>query len=206
MGCSSAPLAIWMRWANLGRMEVAGLTIWTVGHSNRTLKDFVTLLRSHHIELLADVRRFPGSRRYPHFNQEALAPALKEAEIDHIHFVELGGRRRPKPDSPNSAWRNEAFRGYADYMETEEFRRGIERLVTEARKRPTAIMCAEALWWQCHRSMIADYLKAAGAQVLHILGPQKTEEHRFSEPAQIVDRKLTYHRIHEPELALDDKQ
>src|SRR5262245_29081022 len=134
-------------------MEVVGRTIWTVGHSNRTIKDFITLLRAHHIELLADVRRFPGSRRHPHFNQEALAPSLKEQRIDYLHFPELGGRRDPKPDSPNSAWRNEAFRGYADYMETEEFQRGIERFLSEAKKRPAAIMCAEALWWQCHRSM-----------------------------------------------------
>lgn len=184
-------------------MEVAGLMIWTVGHSNRTIEDFVTLLRSHHVELLADVRRFPGSRRYPHFNQEALGLAVREQGIDYIHFAELGGRRNPKPDSPNLAWRNEAFRGYADYMETEEFQRGIERLLSEARKRPTAIMCAEALWWQCHRSMIADYLKAAGAQVLHILSPQKTEEHRLSEPAQISDGKLTYHQVQEAQLAFD---
>src|SRR5438552_170865 len=184
-------------------MEVAGLTIWTVGHSNRTIEDFITLLRSHHLELVADVRRFPGSRRYPHFNLEALSPSLKEQGIELVHFPELGGRRNPKPDSPNSAWRNEGFRGYADYMETEEFQRGIERLLSEAAKRPAALMCAEALWWQCHRSMIADYLKAAGAQVLHILGTEKTEEHRFSEPAQLVGGKLTYHQLQEPQLALD---
>jgi uncharacterized protein (DUF488 family) len=118
----------------------------------------------------------------------------------------LGGRRRAKPDSPNSAWRNEAFRGYADYMETEEFRAGIERLFVEAKRRPTVIMCAEALWWQCHRSMIADYLKAAACQVLHILGPQKSEEHRYSQPAQIVHGQLTYHKIEpQPQLALDSK-
>jgi uncharacterized protein (DUF488 family) len=184
-------------------MEVAGLTVWTVGHSNRTIDDFITLLRSHHIELLADVRRFPGSKRYPHFNREALAPALKEHGIDYQHFEDLGGRRDTKPDSPNSAWRNEGFRGYADYMESDAFRSGIERFVAEATKRPAALMCAEVLWWQCHRSMIADYLKAAGAQVLHILGPEKTEEHRLSKPAQIVDGKLTYRHITEQsQLAL----
>jgi uncharacterized protein (DUF488 family) len=178
-------------------MEAAGLTVWTIGHSNRTVDDFLTMLRSQHIELVADVRRFPGSRRYPHFNQESLAPALKGQGIDYEHFPDLGGRRTPKRDSPNAAWRNDGFRGYADYMETEEFRLAVERFVATAKKRPTALMCAEALWWQCHRSMIADYLKAAGAQVLHILGTEKSEEHRFSKPAQILEGKLTYHQISE---------
>jgi len=187
-------------------MEGAGLTVWTVGHSNRTLEDFVTLLRSHKIELVADVRRFPGSRRYPHFNQETLSATLREQELAYLHFPELGGRRTAKPDSPNSAWRNEAFRGYADYMETQEFRAGIDRLLGEAQKRPTSVMCAEALWWQCHRSMIADFLKAAGSHVLHILGPQKTEEHRYSHPAQIINGQLTYHKVEpQPQLALDSK-
>jgi|SRR5437660_8902737 len=185
-------------------MELAGLTIRTVGHSNRTLEDFVTLLRSHKIGLVADVRRFPGSRRYPHFNQENLSSALREQGIGYAHFAELGGRRHARPDSPNSAWRNEAFRGYADYMETKEFETGIERLIAEARKQPTAIMCAEALWWQCHRSMISDYLKAAGCQLSHILGPNKTEDHRYSQPAQILNGRLTYHQIEpQAEFALE---
>src|SRR5437899_13093507 len=111
----------------------AGLTVWTIGHSNRTLEDFVTLLRSHKIECVADVRRFPGSRRYPHFNQENLGRALQEGGISYLHFAELGGRRNPRPDSPNSAWRNEAFRGYADYMETQAFRTGIDHLLAEAK-------------------------------------------------------------------------
>jgi uncharacterized protein (DUF488 family) len=179
-------------------MEASGLTVWTVGHSNRTIKDFVTLLRSHEIEFLADVRRFPGSRRYPHFNRESLALALNEREIEYEHFPELGGRRTPKPDSPNSAWRNEGFRGYADYMETEEFRTWVSNGSSERRKKRRAgLMCAEALWWQCHRSMIGDYLKAAGVQVLHILGMEKTEEHRFSQPAQMINGKLTYHHVAE---------
>ena len=187
-------------------MEGAGLMVWTVGHSNRTSADFVTLLRSHEIQLIADVRRFPGSRRYPHFNQENLSSSLREHGIDYLHFPELGGRRNPKPDSPNSAWRNEAFRGYADFMETQEFRTGIDRLLGEAQKRSTSVMCAEALWWQCHRSMIADYLKAAECRVLHILGPQKTEDHRYSQPAQILNGQLTYHKVEpQPQLALDSK-
>ena len=181
-------------------MEAAGLTVWTIGHSNRTIDGFLTLLRSHRIELLADVRRFPGSRRFPHFNRESFEPALSEHGIAYVHFADLGGRRNPKPDSPNHAWRNTSFRGYADYMETEEFRLALKRFMSEAAKSPSAVMCAEALWWQCHRSMIADALKAAGARVLHILGPEKTEEHRFSEPAQIIEGKLTYHGAKEPML------
>jgi uncharacterized protein (DUF488 family) len=181
-------------------MEAAGLTVWTIGHSNRTLDDLLTLLRSHQIELLADVRRFPGSRRYPHFNRESLIPALRKQGIEYEHFADLGGRRNPKADSANRAWRNASFRGYADYMETNEFRLAFERLVEEATKRRTALMCAEALWWQCHRSMISDALKAAGTRVLHILGTEKTEDHRFSGPAQIVDGRLTYHELKEPAL------
>src|ERR1043165_1856672 len=115
-------------------MELAGLTILTVGHSNRTLEDFVTLLRSHKIGLVADVRRFPGSRGFPHFNQENLSSALREQGIGYAHFAELGGRRHARPDSPNSAWRNEAFRGYADYMQTDAFRAGLAPLLPLARE------------------------------------------------------------------------
>jgi uncharacterized protein (DUF488 family) len=122
-----------------------------------------------------------------------------------MHFPELGGRRKALPESPNSTWRNEMFRGYADYMETEEFRNAINALIAEAEDRRTAIMCAEALWWQCHRSMMADYLKAAGWQVLHILGTEKTEEHRYTEPARIVEGRLTYHPLEQPDLALDSR-
>ncbi len=204
---ASTPHAGWrMKADGLSWDMQAGLTVWTIGHSNRTLEDLVALLRSHKIELVADVRQFPGSRRYPHFNQENLSVALQEHGIGYLHFGELGGRRRPKPDSLNSAWRNEAFRGYADYMETPEFRTGIDRLLAEAQKRPTSVMCAEALWWQCHRSMIADYLKAAGCRVLHILGPEKTEEHRYSQPAQIINGRLTYHKVDpQSQLVLDSK-
>ena len=175
--------------------------IWTVGHSNRTLEDFVTILRSHNIELVVDVRRFPGSRRYPHFNSEKLSTALAEQGIAYLHFPELGGRRAPRPDSPNVAWRNEGFRGYADYMETAEFRAAIDKLASEAKKRRTVVMCAEALWWQCHRSMVADFLKTEGWSVWHVLGAQKTEEHKYTAPAHVVNGRLTYHKD-EPELAL----
>lgn len=176
------------------------VTIWTVGHSNRTLEDLLELLRSQEIQMLADVRHFPGSRRLPHFNKENLSESLPKAGIEYIHFVELGGRRRTRPDSPNKAWRNESFRGYADYMMTPEFHAGIDRLLKVARQKRTAIMCAEALWWQCHRSMIADFLKAAGHTVIHILTAKKTEEHPFTSAARIVDGKLSYGLENEPQF------
>jgi uncharacterized protein (DUF488 family) len=188
--------------SSVGNMAAEGLTIWTVGHSNKTIDDFLTILRSHNIDLVADVRRFPGSRRYPHFGQEKLRAALQEKGISYGHFEDLGGRREARKDSPNMAWRNEGFRGYADYMETAEFRSAMEAFMSRARKQPTAIMCAEALWWQCHRSMIADYLLSLGCEVLHILGPEKTEPHRYSAPARIVNGRLTYHSDPTEELAL----
>jgi uncharacterized protein (DUF488 family) len=142
--------------------------------------------------VVADVRRFPGSRRHPQFGRESLAASLRESGIGYEHFPELGGRRQARPDSPNGAWRNSAFRGYADYMMTGEFRGGLARLLALADRQRLAVMCAEALWWQCHRGLIADYLKAAGHEVVHILGPHKTESHPFTSAARIVDGALTY--------------
>jgi uncharacterized protein (DUF488 family) len=175
------------------------VTLWTIGHSNRSLEQFIELLGAQRIQLLADVRRFPGSRRLPHFNQENLSKSLGSAGVEYIHFPELGGRRKALSNSPNTAWRNEAFRGYADFMMTGEFRAGIERLLDLARQKRTAIMCAEALWWQCHRSLIADYLKAAGHKVLHIMG-NKTEEHPFTSAARMVEGKLSYGVESEPQF------
>ena len=166
--------------------------IWTIGHSNKAFETFLDCLQSQRIELLADVRRFPGSRRYPHFGAEALAQSLRTAGIAYAHYPELGGHRPTQPDSPNDAWRNSAFRGYADYMMTRDFIDAIERLMETALKKRTAMMCAEALWWQCHRSLIADYLKARGWRVWHILTTTKIEEHPFSSAARIVDGQLTY--------------
>ena len=167
--------------------------IWTIGHSTREIDDFVSLLNENEIKLLADVRMFPGSKRYPQFGREALTETLREAEIRYEHFPELGGRRKTKPDSKNTAWRNESFRGYADYMETEDFEKGISRLVNLAEKTgPTAIMCAEAVWWRCHRSLISDYLKARGVEVLHILNHNKVEPHPFTSAAKVVNGKLGY--------------
>jgi uncharacterized protein (DUF488 family) len=169
------------------------LRIWTIGHSTRKIDIFISLLKENGIKLVADVRMYPGSKRYPQFGREALGTSLSEAGIRYEHFPELGGRRKAKPDSKNTAWRNEMFRGYADYMETEDFRKGIARLVDLAEKTgPTAIMCAEAVWWRCHRSLISDYLKARGVEVLHILNHNKVEPHPFTSAARIVDGELSY--------------
>ena len=171
------------------------LSIWTVGHSILSIEEFTGRLRSFRIELLADVRSFPGSRRYPHFNRENLSASLAEAGIHYGHFRELGGRRRARPDSLNLAWRNESFRGYADYMETEEFQAGIERLIDLAGKQRAAVMCSEAVWWRCHRSMISDYLKVKGVEVIHIMGEGKAEIHPFTSAARIVNGELSYRGV-----------
>ena len=171
------------------------LSIWTVGHSTLSIKDFIAELRSGEIELLADVRSYPGSRRYPHFNKENLALSLADAGIGYEHLRELGGRRRARPDSLNLAWRNESFRGYADYMETEEFGAGIERLLGLATKSRVSIMCSEAVWWRCHRSMISDYLKVKGIDVIHIMSKGKSEVHPFTSAARVVNGELSYRGV-----------
>jgi uncharacterized protein (DUF488 family) len=167
--------------------------IWTIGHSTRKIDIFISLLVENGIKLVADVRMFPGSTRYPQFNKEALTNSLSEQGIRYEHFPELGGRRKARPDSKNTAWRNEAFRGYADYMETEEFRKGLDRLVDLAREvGPTAIMCAEAVWWRCHRALISDFLKARGVEVTHIVDLAKSQPHPYTSAARIVNGELTY--------------
>lgn len=166
--------------------------IWTIGHSTHSIGEFISMLRSFNIEVLADVRSLPGSTEYPHFNKEALAQSLQEQSIKYIHIPELGGRRKVKKNSYNTAWRNDSFRGYADYMETEGFLKGIENLLGIAKEKQTAMMCAEALWWRCHRSMISDYLKSVGVEVTHIMGISKSDSHPFTQAAKIVNGKLSY--------------
>ena len=148
------------------------------------------MLDENGIKLIADVRMFPGSKRYPQFNQEKLSQSLRKHGIDYQHFPELGGRRRARPDSHNTAWRNESFRGYADYMETKEFGDGIARLLEGIG--PVAIMCAEAVWWRCHRALISDFLKARGISVIHIMDIEKSEPHPFTPAARIVNGQLSY--------------
>jgi uncharacterized protein (DUF488 family) len=169
------------------------MRIWTIGHSTRTIDEFISLLEEYGIKLLADVRLLPGSKRYPQFNKETLADSLGKVGISYEHFPDLGGRRKPKEGSPNTAWRNESFRGYADYMETEDFDKGVKCLLDLAADAgPTAIMCAEAVWWRCHRALISDYLKARGIEVIHILDAKKTEPHPFTSAAHIAEGRLSY--------------
>jgi uncharacterized protein (DUF488 family) len=167
-------------------------TIWTIGHSTRSFDELLELLHSFNIELLADVRSYPGSRRYPHFNKEALEISLPENNIQYVHLKKLGGRRKTGPHSVNTGWRNEAFRGFADHMESDEFKKGIDELQQLAAGKRTAYMCSEAVWWRCHRSMISDYLKSLGWTVLHIMNKDKAEEHPYTSPARIVNGKLSY--------------
>jgi uncharacterized protein (DUF488 family) len=168
------------------------MRIWTVGHSTRSAEELVRILMAHEISTLVDVRTFPGSRRYPQFNKSALSESLASAEIVYKHEPRLGGRRTPRKDSHNTAWQNAQFRGYADHMETDEFANGIKELLELARESQTAVMCAEAVWWRCHRSLIADYLKAAGHTVIHIIDEKKIQEHPFTSAARIVDGELSY--------------
>ena len=171
------------------------MTIFTIGHSTRSWADFLAVLRSAGIERVADVRRFPFSRRHPHFNGEALAAALAAARIDYVHLGDLGGRRAPKRTaaSPHTLWREPAFRAYADYAESAEFAAALARLETLAAERPTAIMCAEAVWWRCHRRIISDYLIAAGLAVTHIMDIGRTEPAVLTQGASLrPDGSLLY--------------
>jgi len=171
------------------------LSIWTIGHSTRSIAEFIEALKSFDIQLLIDVRSFPGSRRYPHFNKDALRNSLADDAVEYLHLPELGGRRRALKDSQNVAWRNEAFRGYADYMETDDFEKGINRLLETSRRQRTAIMCSEAVWWRCHRSLISDWLKANGHEVIHIMAASKSEIHPFTSAARIVEGRLSYRGV-----------
>ena len=168
------------------------MKIWTVGHSTRSDQEFGQILLAHQINTLVDVRTYPGSRRYPQFNKSTLAEFLDSIGVNYKHEPRLGGRRTPHKDSHNTAWRNAQFRGYADHMETDEFQDGIKVLLEVAERSRTTVMCAEAVWWRCHRSLIADYLKAQGHTVIHIMDAKKTEEHPFTAAASIVEGKLSY--------------
>lgn len=167
-------------------------TIWTIGHSTRAIEDFIALLHHYRIEAIADVRRFPGSRRLPQFGQEALRASLNEAGIEYQLITELGGRRRAAADSVNVAWRNASFRGYADHTASREFAVGLERLQQLAARRRTSMMCAEVLWWRCHRSLVSDVLMVSGTRVMHIQDEQHIEEHPFTRPARLYQGRLIY--------------
>jgi uncharacterized protein (DUF488 family) len=167
-------------------------TIWTIGHSTRTLEDFVDMLHSFQIETVVDIRSYPGSRRYPQFNKEALEISMPANGFQYHHLRDLGGRRKVNPGSKNIAWRHEAFRGYADYMETDSFKEAIKKLELIAKKSRTAYMCSEAVWWRCHRSMVSDYLKVQGWKVMHIMEAGKEQEHPYTAPAKILNGELSY--------------
>ncbi len=167
-------------------------TIWTIGHSTRSMEEFLALLHFAKIELVADVRSYPGSAKFPHFNKEALELSLPQNKIQYVHLKALGGRRKANRDSQNTAWRHAGFRGYADYMDTGDFEQGMNELIQYALRQRTAYMCSEAVWWRCHRAMISDYLKVNGWEVMHIMGPGKVEEHPYTAPANIVNGKLSY--------------
>ena len=160
-------------------------TLWTIGHSIRPWEAFVAMLREAGIAQLVDVRPFARSRRHPQYGGEAMAQALPELDIAYVPMPELGGRRRPRPDSPNTAWRSESFRGYADYMATADYARARERLAQLAALRPTAMMCAEAVWWRCHRALVADDFKSRGWHVIHLSALGRSEEHPYTSAAQI---------------------
>ncbi len=164
--------------------------IYTIGHSTRALEEFVALLREHGVTRLADIRRYPGSRRYPHFSGESLERTLPKLAIEYVHFDALGGRRKPQPRSPNGAWENEQFRGYADHMATDEFRTAVEALL--ATDRPTAYMCAEAVPWRCHRNLLSDELVRRGIEVIHILGRGSSNRHTPNKMARFESDRVIY--------------
>jgi uncharacterized protein (DUF488 family) len=168
------------------------LRVWTVGHSTRTEAEFLDLLHEHRIEAVADVRRHPGSRRMPQFGSTALQATLVGRGLEYVWLPGLGGRRRPDVHSLNTAWRNASFRGYADYLQTEPFAESLTELMNLSAALRTAIMCAEAVWWRCHRGLISDVLKWLGYEVIHILGPRSSAPHPYTSAARIVDGQLTY--------------
>jgi uncharacterized protein (DUF488 family) len=167
-------------------------TLYTIGHSNRTWEAFLELLRAHKIQRVIDVRTIPRSRRNPQFSREILAPKLRGARINYVHLRNLGGLRHARPDSPNSAWQNASFRGYADYMQTPEFEEGLKRLIKVAQQKRSAMMCAEAVPWRCHRSLIADALVARGIRVAHIAGRKRAPLHKLTPFAKVRGRRVSY--------------
>jgi uncharacterized protein (DUF488 family) len=166
--------------------------VLTIGHSNRSLGDFLALLKAHGVSHLVDVRTVPRSRTNPQFNREILPQALRAVGIGYTHMAKLGGLRRPKPDSPNTGWRNASFRGYADYMQTPEFGTAMEELTGMARNERVAVMCAEAVPWRCHRSLIADALLVRGFQVEDILGLGRRQVHKITPFAEVTGKKILY--------------
>lgn len=167
-------------------------SLYTIGHSTRSLAEFVDLLTENGVRHLADIRRYPGSRRFPHFSREALTLSLPQREISYHHMAGLGGRRKPLPHSPNGAWRNDQFRAYADHMASEEFRQAVEELLQLHAHGPVAILCAEAVPWRCHRNLLSDELVRRGVSVMHILAAGTTRPHQLNPRAQDCGDHLEY--------------
>jgi uncharacterized protein (DUF488 family) len=167
-------------------------TVLSVGHSNRTLKAFLRLLRAHSVKRIVDVRSIPRSRHNPQFNRETLPAKLRAAGIGYVYLRKLGGLRHPRPDSQNLAWRNASFRGYADYMNTTEFEEGLTRLLKLAQEKRCALMCAEAVPWRCHRSLIADVLLVRGASIEHIMSEKRRQTHSLTPFARVERKRVTY--------------
>ncbi len=166
--------------------------VWTIGHSNRAFEDFRDMLRASAVEQAVDIRRYPASRKWPHFDAAALGESLPASRIAYVPMPELGGRRRPSPDSPHFAWRNEMFRGYADFLDSPEGREGLDRLEAAARARPAAFFCAEAVPWRCHRSLVADALTARGWEVLDIVGAGEPRVHALPAFARVAGDRIVY--------------
>ena len=166
--------------------------IFTIGHSTHTAADFLALLQAHDVEGIVDVRTIPRSRRHPHFSSEALAEFLRAHGIAYLHLGALGGLRKPKRDSANAGWRHAAFRGYADHMQTIEFAAALDTLISFARERQAAVMCAEAKWWQCHRQLIADALVARQIEVRHIMGARSAPAHQLTPFAMVTGGQVHY--------------
>jgi len=170
----------------------SGRTIWTIGHSTRSLEEFIAVLEEHRVQFLADVRHFPTSQRVPWTAKAFLAEALSDRGIAYEHFGNLGGFRKALSDSVNTGWRNVGFRGYADYTASAEFSAALDRLIAVAADRRTAIMCAEAVPWKCHRSLLSDALVVQGVRVIHILSASKTQDHRLTPFARVHGGRITY--------------
>jgi len=174
------------------RASRPALTIFTIGHSVRPIEEFVDLLRGHGVEQVVDIRTIPKSRRNPQFNSDALAASLRAGGIGYAHIKELGGLRHPRRDSINLGWRNASFRGYADYMQTPEFAAALDRAIALAKKKPTAFMCAEAVPWRCHRSLVGDALLARGIGVLEIISAAEPKEHVLTPFARVSGAQVSY--------------
>lgn len=166
--------------------------IYTVGHSTRAIEEFIALLEQHGIQQLHDIRTIPRSRRNPQFNSEALAASLAAAGISYRHTAELGGLRKPQRDSVNDAWRNDSFRGYADYMQTAGFNAAVDELAEARQQSRIALMCAEAVPWRCHRSLVGDALLARGVPVVEIVGPGSVRLHQMTKFAKVDGERITY--------------